>query len=206
MAMRAWQSIIAALALYALGAGAASAQPLSCSVAPQSVCEDQDLLALEGERAALVEQLKGRDPQHAALAGEQTWIDGLSACGEDAACYRAAYINHNQTLRDAMAALPGAADAASPFEAPADAPPTVDEQIALDELQAERLREAAEEARNNSPPRRGDAVYVPAGLPGWGFFTAIGVTLLMFWWLMRARGRVRREVRAAEARLRGRWG
>ena len=117
-------------------------------------------------------------------------------------CYRAAYRNHNQTLRDAAAATPGAADATSPLEAPADAPPTVDEQIALDEMQAERLREAAEEARNNIPPRRGDAVYVDAGLPGWGFFTMIGVALLGWWWLSGAIKRNRLALRADEARLR----
>jgi uncharacterized protein len=203
MPMRGRIAVIATLALCALSTGAASAQtPVSCGVAPQSVCEDKDLPALEGERAALIQQLTAADPQNAALASEQTWIDGLSACGEDAACYRTAYGAHNQALRDAVAALPGAADPASPFEAPADAP-TVDEQIALDELQAERLREAAEEARNNTPPRRrGDAVYVPAGLPGWGFFTMIGVALLGWWWLTGALKRNRQALRADEARLR----
>ena len=194
--------IIAALALTAISAGAAWAQsPVSCGTAPQSVCEDQELAALEGERATLVQQLTAADPQHAALKDEQTWIDGLSACGEDAECYRTAYRNHNQTLRDAAAAAPGAADATSPFEAPADAP-TVDEQIAIDEMQAERLREAAEAARNNTPPREGDAVYVPSGLPGWGFFTMIGVTLLIWWWLTGAMKRNRLALRADQARLR----
>jgi uncharacterized protein len=194
--------IIAALALTWFSAGAASAQsPVSCGTAPQSVCEDQELAALEGERATLVQQLTAADPQNAALKSEQTWIDGLSACGEDAECYRTAYRNHNQTLRDAAAALPGAAGAVSPFAAPADAP-TVDEQIALDEVQAERLREAAEEARNNTPPRQGDAVYVDAGLPGWGFFTMIGVALLGWWWLTGAIKRNRLALRADEARLR----
>lgn len=199
--MRRWLTKLATLALCAIGASAASAQtPLSCSVAPQSVCADQDLAALETERAALVEQLKGLDPQHAALAGEQTWADGLSACGEDVACYRTAYLNHNQTLRDAVAAPPGAADAASPFEAPPDAP-TVEEQTALDELQAERLREAAQEQRDQ-PPREGGQVYVDAGLPGWGFFTMIGVALLGWWWLTGALKRNRQALRADEARLR----
>ncbi len=113
-----------------------------------------------------------------------------------------AYRNHNQTLRDAAAAAPVAADGTSPFEAPADAPPTVDEQIAIDEAQAERLREAAEEARVNTPPRRGDAVYVPVGLPGWGFFTMIGVTLLLWFWLTGAMKRNRLALRADQARLR----
>jgi uncharacterized protein len=198
--MRGWH-IIAALALSVFGAPAAWAQsPVSCELAPQSVCEDKDLLALEGERAALIQHLTAADPQNAALAGEQTWIDGLSACGEDTACYRTAYGAHNQTLRDAAAALPGAADAASPFEAPADAP-TVDEQIALDELQAERLREAAQEQRDQ-PPREGGQVYVDAGLPGWGFFTMIGVALLGWWWLTGAMKRNRQALRADEARLR----
>ena len=193
--------IIAALALTWVSAGAASAQsPVSCATAPQSVCEDQELVALEGERATLVQQLTAADPQNAALKNEQTWIDGLSACGEDVECYRTAYRNHNQSLRDAAAALPGGANAASPFEAPADAP-TVEEQIAIDEVQAERLREAAEEARNNTPPREGDAVYVPAGLPGWGFFTMVGVALLGWWWLSGAMKRNRQALRADQARM-----
>jgi hypothetical protein len=72
-------------------------------------------------------------------------------------------------------------------------------------VQEERLRDAAEEARNNTPPRRGDAVYVPAGLPGWGFFTMIGVTFFVFWLIMRALKRHRLELRAEEAQLRSRW-
>ena len=193
---------LAVLALCFAGAGAASAQsPLSCAAAPQSVCEDKDLLALEDERAALIGQLSGLDPQHAALANEQTWIDGLSACGEDVECYRTAYLNHNQALRDSVAALPGAPSADTPIEAPADAP-TVEEQIAIDEVQAERLREAAQEARET---RDHDQAYVATGMPGWGFFTMIGVTFFIFWWLMRALGRHRRELRAEEARLHGRW-
>lgn len=193
--MRAWLTMFAALALGALGAGAASAQPLDCSVAPQSVCEDQELLALEGERASLIEQMTGLDPQNAALANEQTWIDGLSACEADVECYRTAYLNHNQMLRQSMAALSVAPSAETPLEAPADEPTIEDETSALDAAQAERMRE----------PRAEPQAYVASGAPGWGFFTAIGVTLLIFWWLMRALGRHRREVRADEARLRSRW-
>jgi uncharacterized protein len=201
--MRGWLAIIAALGLCALSAELASAQsPVSCETAPQSVCEDQELAALESERATLVQQLTAADPQNAALTSEQTWIAGLSACGEDAACYRTAYLNHNQTLRQAAGALPGAAPTETPLDAPADAPPTVDEQTALDELQAERLREAAQAARDNSPPRRGDAVYVPAGLPGWGFFTMFGVALLGWFWITGAMKRNRQALRADEAQLR----
>jgi uncharacterized protein len=200
--MRSVFSVLVPLALCAFGAGAASAQsPLDCAVS-QSVCEDQELIGLEGERKSLVQQLTSLDPQHAALANEQTWIDGLGACGEDVACYRTAYLNHNQSLRQAVGALPGAPSAEA-LEAPADAP-TVEEQTAvLDAVQEERLRDAAEEAPEYEPREPGQ-VYVDAGLPGWGFFTAIGVTLFIWWRLMSARGRVQREVRAAEARLRGR--
>ena len=128
-----WLTMLAALTLCTLGASAASAQtPLSCGAVPQNVCEDKDLLALEGERAALIQQLTGRDPQNAALANEQTWTDGLGACGDDVECYRTAYLNHNQALRQSVAALPGAPSADAPVEAPADAP-TVEEQIAIDE-------------------------------------------------------------------------
>lgn len=201
MHMRGWRTILTALTLTVLSAGAATAQPLSCGSAPQSICEDQELIALENERATLVQQLATADPKHPALANEQNWVDGLSACGEDAECHRAAYRNHNQTLREAATASSGAADATAALDAPADAP-TVEEQTALDEAQAERLREAAEEARNNTPPREGDAVYVPAGLPGWGFFTMIGVTLLTWWWLSGAMKRNRQALRADEARLR----
>lgn len=195
--MRAALTILATLALCALGEASAQA-PIDCAVAPQSVCEDSDLVALESERAALIGQLTGLDPQNAALASEQTWIDGLGACGEDVECYRTAYLNHNQTLRQSIAALPGAPSADAALEAPADAP-TVEEQTAtLDDVQEERLREARE-AREDP----GQA-YVASGLPGWGFYTAIGLTLLIFWWLMRALGRHRREMRAEEARPRDR--
>lgn len=192
--MRTWPIMFA---LFALGASPAFAQsPIDCSVAPTAVCEDPELVALEAERASLIGQITGLDPQNAALASEQTWVDGLSACGEDAACYRTAYLNHNQTLRQSLSALPGAPSADAAIEAPADAP-TVEEQTAtLDEVQAERLREARE-----APEDPGQA-YGASGLPGWGFYTAIGVTFFIFWWLMRALGRHRREMRAEEARLR----
>jgi uncharacterized protein len=194
--------LIATLAFVALSAGAASAQsPVSCDVAPTAVCEDAEVAALESERSALVAQLSAADPAHAALANEQTWVDGLGACGEDAACYRTAYLNHNETLRQAAAGLPAVAATDPALEIPADAP-TVEEQTAIDEVQAERLREAAEEARDNTPARIGDDVYVPAGLPGWGFWTMIGLSLFVFWWLMRTMKRNREEIRAEEARLR----
>lgn len=193
--------LIATFAFMALSAGAASAQsPVSCDIAPTAVCEDAEVIALEGERSALVAQLSAADPAHAALANEQTWVDGLGACGEDAACYRTAYLNHNETLRQAAATLP-LATVDTPLDALADVP-TVEEQTAIDEAQAERLREAAEEARNNTPARIGDDVYVPAGLPGWGFWTMIGLSFLVFWWLMRTMKRNREEIRADEARLR----
>lgn len=192
--MRVW---FCSLAMLALCAGAASAQsPLSCATAAPSVCEDKDLVALESERAALVAQLAGLDPQSAALANEQTWMDGLSACGEDIECYRTAYLNHNQTLRQGLAALPVAPVAETPAEAPPEAP-TVEEQTrALDAAQEQRLREPREDSRQ---------AYVATGMPGWGFFTAIGVTLFVFWMLLRALGRHRRAMRADEARLRGGW-
>jgi uncharacterized protein len=195
--MRTWPIMFVVFALLALSAGPAFAQsPIDCSIAPQGVCEDPELAALETERAALIGQITGLDPQNAALASEQTWVDGLSACGEDAACYRTAYLNHNQALRQSLSALPGAPSADAAIEAPADAP-TVEEQTAtLDDVQAERLREARE-----APEDPGQA-YVASGLPGWGFYTAIGVTFFIFWWLMRALGRHRREMRAEDARLR----
>jgi uncharacterized protein len=196
--MRGWRSILAALALCMLTAPAASAQtPLDCSVVPQSICESEDILALEGERTALTEQLAGLDPQHAALTGEQTWVDGLSACAEDADCYRTAYLNHNQMLRQSVAALAGP-DTEPPLEAPPDAA-TVDEPQA----QSEEARPAPRAPRDHARAHSGQ-VYVPAGLPGWGFFAAIGVSLLIFWALLRKLGEHRREMRAEEARLRGR--
>lgn len=196
MSMRAWLLSLAALALCA---GPAFAQsPLSCGAAPQGVCENQELAALESERAALVAQLTSLDAQNPAIANEQTWIDGLSACGEDAECYRTAYFNHNQTLRQSIAALPGAADAQTAPEAPAEEPaeaPTIEEETrVLDAAQEQRLREPREDSRQ---------AYVATGMPGWGFFTAIGVSFFVFWMLMRALGRHRRELRAEEGRIRG---
>jgi hypothetical protein len=191
--MRHRLTMLATLALCAFSAGAASAQtPLDCSIVPQNVCADPDLIALENERAALIAQLAALDPQNAALPAEQTWIDGLGACGEDIACYRTAYLNHNQALRQSVAALPGAALSEPPLEVPEDAPSLEEQTSVLDELQEERLRE----------PQDPGQAYVEGGVPGWGFFTAIGVTLLIFWWLMRALGKHRRELRAEEARLR----
>lgn len=194
--MRTW---FVAAATLALCSGAASAQtPIDCAVAPQAVCTDSDLAALESERASLVQQLTALDPQNAALASEQTWIDGLGACGEDVACYRTAYLNHNQALRQSVSALPGAPSLET-IEAPADAPTVEEETATLDEVQEERFREARQGAREDP----GQA-YVSSGLPGWGFYTAIGVTFFIFWWLMRAMGRHRREMRAEEASLRDR--
>jgi uncharacterized protein len=199
--MRGWLSMLAALALWALGGAAASAQtPLDCSVVPQSICENEEILALEGERAALVERLASADPQNAALASEQTWLDGLSACGEDADCYRTAYLNHTQTLRQSVAALPGAT-AEPPLEAPPDA-----ETIETPPPESATPPRAERAERGNDARERGGQVYVPGGLPGWGFFTAIGVTLLIFYWLLRTRAKHLREVRADEARLRDDWG
>ncbi|MGQ0533288.1 MAG: hypothetical protein ACT4OF_11450 [Caulobacteraceae bacterium] len=190
--MRRWLFALAALALCALGERGASAQTLDCSVVPQSICESEDTLLLEGERSALIQQIADLDPQHAALAGEQAWIDGLGACGEDAECYRSAYLTHNQTLRESVDALAGAETA--PLEEPPDAaaigPPTEGEDAAP-ARRAERARDGP--------------VYAPSGLPGWGFFTAIGVTLLIFYALLRALAKHRRELRAEEARLRDEW-
>lgn len=184
--------MLAALAVCA-SAATSHAQPMSCSSAPASVCESPDLLALEAERAALIDQIAKRDPQSSALASEQTWIDGLSACGDDAGCYRTAYLNHNQTLRQAVADLPGATTGPTLSETPAETP-TVEEQTqALDQVQAERLREPR--------PDPGRA-YGESSAPGWGFYTAIGITLLIFWWLMRALGRHRRDMAAERQRFR----
>lgn len=188
--MRRWLFMLAALALSAVSGPASAQARLDCATAPASVCADGEVMALEAERLALTAQLAAADPQHAALAGEQLWIDGLAACGEDLACYRTAYLNHNQTLRQAVDALP-AAQAAPPPEAPPDA-------AAVEEAPAASERRAARaDARDRDGP-----TYAPAGLPGWGFFTAIGVTLLIFYALLRRLGRHRRELRAQETRLR----
>jgi uncharacterized protein len=189
--MRLWLTIFA---MSAMSAGAAAAQsPIDCSVAP-AVCTDGELLALESERASLVQQLTSLDPANTALASEDTWADGLSACGDDLECYRTAYLNHNQTLRQTVSALPGAVVGDVAAEAPEDAPSVEEQTATLDDVQEERLREARE-AREDP----GDA-YVSSGLPGWGFYTALGVTFFIFWWLMRAMGRHRREVRAESER------
>lgn len=192
--MRAWLWGLAALLLCAFGAQAAAQTPLDCAAVGQSVCEDGEILALEGERAALIDQLATLDPQNPALAGEQLWLDGLGACGEDPACYRTAYLNHNQMLRQSLSALPGAGEAPAPEEL--EAPPDATMEPAPPP-RAERAPTRRREER--STPR--DA-YVASGLPGWGFFTAIGLSGLIFWALMRALRKNRRELRAHEAALR----
>lgn len=190
--MRRWLVTLAVLALCALGERAASAQALDCSVVPQSVCADEEVLALESERATLINQLNALDPQHAALAGEQAWIDGLGACGEDADCYRSAYYVHNLQLRETVDGLAGAETA--PIEEPPNAaviePPT----------ESENTAPARREAREHD-----GQIYAPSGLPGWGFFTAIGVTLFILYALLRALAKHRRELRAEEAQLRDDW-
>lgn len=197
--MRTWPWVAAALLTCALGGPASAQARLDCASAPQNICESEDVLALEGVRLSLVQQLAAADPLHAALASEQAWLDGLAACGEDVECYRTAYLNHNQTLRQSLAALPRVGGAA-----PLDEPPD-----------AATLEETPAEAEEAPPPRRAERaethdrdgpVYAPSGLPGWGFFTAIGVTLLLFWWLLRKRSEHKRALREDEARLRGRWG
>lgn len=194
--MRSWFAMLAALALWAVGDRAASAQtPLDCSAYPQSICENEDIRAFEGERAALIERLSGLDPQHEALSREQAWLDGLRACEEDAECYRTAYLNHNESLRQTLAAPPGSAEAMLPPLEPL--PP-----------------EAAEEAP--APPSRPapDDVYADHApndrafeMPGWGFFTAIGFVLAVLFLLLRALKRQRLERGAEEAARRqgGRW-
>ena len=193
--MRGWLFVLATLALAALSEPASAQARLDCATAPASVCASDEVLALEGERLALTEQLAGADAAHPALAGEQSWIEGLNACGEDVECYRTAYLNHNQTLRQAVSALPGA-QTEPPLEAPPDASSVDEPPVASEEAPAER-RAAREERRARSGP-----TYVDGGLPGWGFFTAIGLTLLIFWALLRRLDRHKRELRADEARLR----
>jgi hypothetical protein len=201
MVMRTWLLTLPVLIVCALSAAPAAAQArLDCSALPQDICLNEEILALESERVTLVEQIVSVDPQSSAAADEQSWLDGLGACGEDPECYRAAYLDHNQMLRQAVA--PAGAEA--PLEAPADAPTVEEQTSALDEVQAERLREAAREQRE-SEPRAPEEAYVASSLPGWGFFAAIGVTLLIWWWLVRARARNRDALRADEARLRDEW-
>lgn len=188
--MRGWLFLLAVLALWALHAPAASAQArLDCAAAPASVCADGEVVALEAERVALIEQLAAGDPQHAAIAGEQTWIDGLGACGEDLECYRSAYANHNEALRQSAAALP-----APQTEAPLEAPP--------DAGAVEEAPPQAQAPARRRDDTRGEPAYVPAGLPGWGFFTALGVTLLIFYALLRKLAEHRRGLREEEERLR----
>jgi hypothetical protein len=195
--MRIWLLLLAALLMWTVGAGAAAAQsPLDCSAAPQNICEDAELLALEGERSALVGQLSALDPQNPALASEQTWLDGLGACEDEAACYRTAYLNHNQMLRQHLAALPGAI-AEAPPEAPPDAAPIEEPPPEREEASRPRTRDDA-----RGPARE---TYVASGLPGWGFFTAIGVTLLILFALLRTLRRNREELRAQQAQLRDGW-
>jgi hypothetical protein len=197
--VRGWLIIIAALALCALGERAASAQSLDCSVVPQSVCADEEVLTLEGERSALIDQIADLDPNHAALAGEQAWIDGLGACGEDLACYRGAYLGHNSTLRESANAL-AAAQPAPPLEEPPDAAVSEEQQPSAESEPAPTPRRTRR--RESAPDGQ---VYVPSGPPGWGFFITIGLTLLIFYWLLRKLAQHRRELQEDEAQLRGRW-
>lgn len=191
--MRAPVLLLAALLACLLGVNPAAAQaPLDCAAVPQNICEDADILALEGERSALVEQLTSLDAQNPALAGEQTWLDGLDACADDAACYRSAYLNHNESLRQSVAALPSAPGAETPIEAPPDA-------ASIEEAQP-APEEAAPRARTRREPRQHSGpVYVAANPFGWGFFTAIGLSLLIFYALTRALRNNRRELRAYQA-------
>lgn len=192
--MRSWLWVLAALFACALAVPPAAAQtPLDCATAGQSVCADGEILAIEDERAALVGQLTELDPQNPALALEQTWLDGLGACGEDADCYRTAYLNHNQMLRQTLAALPGAAEE-PPLEAPIEAPPDA---APFEPLPAPQEERAPPRRREPAREPSGDA-YVAAGLPGWGFFAAFGVTLLILYALLRARRRNREELRGLE--------
>ncbi len=185
---------LAVLALCALSERPASAQALDCTVAPQSVCADEEVLALESERATLVNQLAALDSQHAALGGEQAWIDGLGACGEDADCYRSAYYVHNLQLRETVDGF-----------AAAETAPTEESTDAATAPSAESEAPAARRAPREDT-RGGDGpIYAPGGLPGWGFFTAIGVTLLILYALLRARAKCRRELRAEEAQLHDDW-
>lgn len=194
--MRALVLLLAALLLWMLGVNSAAAQsPLDCAVVPQNICEDAEILALEGERSALVEQLTTLDPAHPALANEQIWLDGLGACGDDDACYRNAYLNHNQLLREGAAAPPTAPAAETPIEEPPDA-------ASIEEAEPAPERAAPQTRTRREPRQRGGDVYVSANPFGWGFFTAIGLSLLIFYALMRALRNNRRELRAYEAQAR----
>ena len=193
--MRALVLLLAALLLWMLGVNSAAAQsPLDCTVVPQNICEDAEILALEGERSALVEQLTTLDAAHPALANEQIWLDGLGACGDDAACYRTAYLNHNQLLRSATAP-PTAPAADTAVEEPPDA-------ASVEEAQSAPERAAPQTRTRREPRQRSGDVYVSANPFGWGFFTAIGLSLLIFYALTRALRNNRRELREYEAQLR----
>jgi hypothetical protein len=193
--MRALFLLLAALLVWTFAGHTASAQtPFDCEAHP-AICEDAEILALEGERSGLVAQLATLDAQNPALTGEQTWLDGLSACGGDAGCYRSAYANHNQMLRQSIDTLapPGAAE--PPLEEPADAGAVEEPPPAREKAPGRQREERAE--RND-----GRQVYVDAGLPGWGFFAAFGVTALLWWALRRAARRNAAELHAAQERLR----
>lgn len=194
--MRVLLWVIAALFMCALGASPASAQGLDCSALPQSVCTNDEILVLEGERTALVEQLSKADPQNATLAGEPTWLAGLSACGEEIDCYRSAYANHNQTLRQSLPP-PEAASEAAPEEPP--------DASTIETPPAQSEQPAQGRTRTRAEPRHTGPIYVPAGLPGWGFFTAFGVSFLILYLLLRMRERNQQALRAEEAAQRVAW-
>lgn len=181
--MRAWLWTLAVLLVCVLSAAPALAQAhLDCAAVPEAVCLDDEVLALERDRLTLVEQISASDPQSAVTAGEQLWLEGLGACGETIDCYRAAYLTHNQALRQSLPATPE-----PPLEEPPDAaePPAEDATPARDE-----------------PRDGGGATYAPTSLPGWGFFVALGLTLLILFWLLRARARNRDALHEDKVRLR----
>ena len=109
---------------------AASAQTLDCSVVPQSICEGEDILVLEGERSALMQQLAELDPARG--VGERT---GLARSprrmrrGRD--CYRSAYLAQSDAARERRRAR-GRGNGAleEPPDAAAIGPPTEAEDAA----------------------------------------------------------------------------